>query len=310
MSTILDLIGQTPIVQLQRVSEGTSAEVYVKLEAFNLGGSVKDRIAKHMVETAEAAGVLTTGKTIVEATSGNTGIGLALIGAIKGYAVVIALPETVSNERKQLIRAYGATVVETPAQEGLQGPFRVVEEYLAKGEQYVSLKQFENLANPESHYQTTGPEIEAFFDGTPDVLVAGIGTGGTITGIGRYLKEKNPKLKIIAVEPQESAVLTGGEPGPHLIQGIGAGFVPEILDQEIYDEVADVPGLEARQTAQRLGREEGLLVGFSGGAAVYAALAEAQKASANNAGKPLKILAIAPDNGERYLSTSLYQEED
>lgn len=304
MPTLLDLIGQTPIVQLQRIVPSELGEVYVKLESFNLGGSIKDRIAKAMVEAAEKKGILTPGKTIVEATSGNTGIGLALIGALKGYQVVIALPEIVSEERKKLIRAYGATVIETPAEEGLQGPFRIVEEYLAKGDDYVTLKQFENIVNPNAHQQTTGPEITDFFNGTPDVLVAGIGTGGTITGVGQYLRQIDPDVKIIAVEPKESAVLNGGAAGPHIIQGIGAGFIPEILDQTIYDSVFDVPGQEAKKTAQELARKEGLLVGFSGGAAVYAALEEAKKAT-----KPTKILAIVPDNGERYLSTTLFDED-
>lgn len=305
MTGVLDLIGKTSIVQLKKILPDSLGKLYVKLEAFNLGGSIKDRIALSMITMAEQAGVLSPGKTIVEATIGNTGIGLAMIGAIKDYPVIIALPEIVSEERKKLIRAYGATVIETPAAEGLQGPFRVVEEYLAKGDEYVSLKQFENQANPEAHHLTTGPEIVDFFDGVPDVLVAGVGTGGTITGVGQYLKMTDPKIKIVAVEPKESAVLNGGEPGPHKIQGIGAGFVPEILDQNIYDFVADVPGEAAQATAQKLAKLEGLLAGYSGGAAVYAALEEAKKAE-----KPVKILAILPDNGERYLSTPLFEEEE
>lgn len=301
MAKVTSLIGHTPIVKLENIVPEGSAQVYVKLESFNLGGSIKDRIAKHMVEVAEKSGALKPGKVIAEATSGNTGVGLALIGALKGYEVVIALPAAASEERKKLIKAYGATLIETPAADGIKGSFKAIEELAAKDDKYVPMHQFENLANPEIHRLTTGPEITEFFEGTPDIFVAGIGTGGTITGIGQHLRSVNPDVKIIAVEPKESNILNGGTPGKHVIQGIGAGVIPEVLDQKIYDEISDVLGEDARQTAKALGAKEGLLVGFSSGAAVYAAIEEAKKH-----GPETTILAIAPDNGERYLSTTLY----
>lgn len=301
----IDFIGQTPVVKLKKIVSDQVADVYVKLESFNLAGSVKDRVAKAMILEAEAAGKLQSDTVIVEATSGNTGVALAAIGALKGYEVIIALSESVSQERKQLIRAYGATVIETPAEKGVQGSFDVVAEYLAKGPRYFSVSQFTNPANPLIHEQTTGVEISDFFAGkAPTVFVAGIGTGGTITGVGHHLKKIDPKTKIVAVEPEDSAVLTGGTPGPHIIQGIGAGFIPEVLDRALLDEVYDVSGEAARKTAQRLGKEEGLLVGFSSGAAVYAAIKEAEKLAPGQS-----VLAIAPDNGERYLSTTLYEKE-
>lgn len=304
-SSVTELIGMTPIVKLNKVVPDGAAEVYAKLEFFNPGSSVKDRIALSMLKKAAEGGLLAPGGTIVEPTSGNTGIGLAMVGAALGYKVIIIMPDTMSVERRKLMLAYGAKLILTPGAEGMKGAIAKAAE-LSEKEGYFLPLQFDNPANARAHELTTGPEIEEAFgtDGL-DVFVAGIGTGGTLTGAGRYLKNKNPKLEIIAVEPAESAVLAGGQAGPHKIQGIGAGFIPKVLDTEIYDEVFGVKGDNAMEMARRVGKEEGILAGISAGAAIYAAI---EKAKEIGPGK--KILAIVPDNGERYLSTALYPAED
>ncbi|GAB6093247.1 cysteine synthase A [Furfurilactobacillus curtus] len=299
--SILDYIGHTPIVKLQRSTPEDAADVYVKLEFFNEAGSVKDRIALKLIESAEQDGSLTPETTIIEPTSGNTGIGIAAVAAAKGYHAVLVMPDTASEERKQLMRAYGAELIETPGAEGINGAINLVNETLKKGG-YIRLGQFINELNPQAHYETTGPEIVDYFDGTPDAFVAGIGTGGTISGTGKFLRETNADVEIIGVEPATSAVLNGGDPGKHPIQGIGTGFVPDVLDTKIYDSVTDVTGEDAVATARAIGRQEGILLGFSGGAAVWAAI---EKAKTLPKGK--KVLALAADNGERYLSTPLFQ---
>ncbi|MCM3719857.1 cysteine synthase A [Fictibacillus phosphorivorans] len=302
--SITDLIGQTPVVKLNRLTTEDMADVYLKLEFMNPGSSVKDRIALAMIEDAEESGKLKAGDTIVEPTSGNTGIGLAMVAAAKGYKTVLVMPETMSMERRNLLRAYGAELVLTPGPEGMGGAIRKAEE-LAKENGYFMPQQFKNEANPRIHKNTTGKEIvEQFPDGL-DAFVSGIGTGGTITGAGEVLKEKYPEVKIYAVEPTDSPVLSGGKPGPHKIQGIGAGFVPDILRTDIYDEVLTVSNDESFEWARRAAREEGLLGGISSGAAIAAALKVAKKL-----GKGKKVLAVIPSNGERYLSTPLYQFED
>ncbi len=302
-NSIHELIGQTPIVKLNRLVDENSADVYLKLEFMNPGSSVKDRIALAMIEAAEAEGKLKEGDTIVEPTSGNTGIGLAMVAAAKGIKAVLVMPETMSLERRNLLRAYGAELVLTPGPEGMGGAIRKAEE-LAKEHGYFMPQQFKNPANPEVHRNTTGKEIaEQMSDGL-DAFISGIGTGGTITGVGQVIKEKFPNVKIVAVEPTDSPVLSGGKPGPHKIQGIGAGFVPDILDTEIYDEVITVKNEEAFETSRRAAREEGLLGGISSGAAIFAALKVAKEL-----GKGKKVLAVIPSNGERYLSTPLYQFE-
>lgn len=299
--SILDYIGHTPIVKLQRFVPADAADVYVKLEAFNEAGSVKDRIALKMIEAAEQSGALTPEMTLIEPTSGNTGIGIAAVAAAKGYKAVLVMPDTASEERKQLMRAYGAELIETPGAEGITGAINLVNEYLEKGG-YFRVGQFINELNPQAHYETTGPEIVDYFDGTPDVFVAGIGTGGTISGTGKFLRETNADVEIIGVEPAASAILNGGEPGKHPIQGIGTGFIPDVLDTKIYNSVTDVTGDDAIATAQAVARQEGILLGFSGGAAVWAAIERAK-----TLGKGKKVLALAADNGERYLSTALYK---
>jgi cysteine synthase A len=301
VTSILSLIGSTPLIRL-RHRGGHRAEVYLKLEFFNAGGSVKDRIALHMIETAEASGALKPGSTIVEATSGNTGIGLALAAAAKGYPFIAVMPDSVSDERKLLVKAYGGTVVETPGAGGSKANLDKLEELLANHADYVSPRQFENPANPEIHRMTTGPEIVEALRGIPDVFVAGVGTGGTITGVGSYLKSLRADVQIVAVEPEKSPVLSGGDPSPHQIQGIGAGFVPPVLDTEIYGEIIKVSDQDAAETARTLAKEEGILLGFSSGAAVYAAWQLAERLEEDK-----KIVAIAPDNGERYLSTTLFE---
>lgn len=301
-NSILELVGQTPIVKLNNLPEENSADVYLKLEFFNPGSSVKDRIALAMVEAAEKNGQLKEGSTIIEPTSGNTGIGLALVAAAKGYKAILVMPETMSIERRTLLRAYGAELVLTPGPDGMKGAIAKAEE-LAKENGYFLPQQFENKANPEIHRLTTGPEIvEAFGDDTLDAFVAGVGTGGTISGVGEVLREKYPEIQIYAVEPKDSPVLAGGKPGPHKLQGIGAGFIPETLNTEVYNEIISVTTEEAFEYARRVGKEEGILGGISSGAAVYAALQVAKKL-----GKGKKVLAIIPSNGERYLSTPLYQ---
>lgn len=302
-NSVSELIGQTPIVKLNRLVEEDSAEVYVKLEFMNPGSSVKDRIGLAMIEAAEQDGTLKPGDTIVEPTSGNTGIGLAMVAAAKGYKAILVMPETMSMERRNLLRAYGADLVLTPGPEGMGGAIRKAEE-LSKENGYFMPQQFKNIANPEVHRLTTGPEIVEQMGDQLDAFISGIGTGGTISGAGSVLKEKYPNIKICAVEPTDSPVLSGGKPGPHKIQGIGAGFVPDTLNTEVYDEVIQVTNDQAFEYARRMGREEGILVGISSGAAVYAALQTAKKL-----GKGKKVLAIIPSNGERYLSTPLYQFE-
>ncbi|GHT93895.1 cysteine synthase [Betaproteobacteria bacterium] len=299
-NSALELIGKTPVIRLNRIAD-KGAAIYLKLENFNVGGSVKDRIALNMIEQAEAEGRIRPGDTLIENTSGNTGIGLALVAAIKGYKLVITMSEAVSVERRKLMQAYGAEVVLTPAAGGIQAGFAKTAE-LIEQYGYFELRQFYNEHNPETHYQSTGPEIAAAFGGNlPDFFVSGVGTGGTITGAGRYLRERKPEVKIIAVEPDDSAVLSGGAPGPHAIQGIGAGIIPAVLDTTIYDRIIRVTNDEAQTTSRLLARREGLLLGYSAGAAVFAALRIAQEVDEDK-----HILAIAPDTGERYLSTPLY----
>lgn len=303
-NSVLELIGQTPIVKLNRIPEENIADIYLKLEYFNPGSSVKDRIALAMVEAAEKSGQLKEGDTIIEPTSGNTGIGLALVASAKGYKSILVMPETMSLERRNLLRAYGAELVLTPGPEGMKGAIAKAEE-LAKEKGYFLPQQFNNTANPEVHRQTTGPEIvEAFGDEGLDAFIAGIGTGGTITGAGEVLREKYPNIKIYAVEPKDSPVLSGGKPGPHKIQGIGAGFVPSILNTELYDGIIQITTEEAFEYARRAAKEEGILGGISSGAAISAAIKVAKEL-----GKGKKVLAIIPSNGERYLSTPLYNFE-
>lgn len=304
VKSVTELIGQTPIVQLQQIVPEGAADVYVKLEFFNPGGSVKDRIALSMIERAEQEGKLSAGGTIIEPTSGNTGIGLAMVGAAKGYKVKIVMPDTMSIERRQLMKAYGAELILTPGAEGMKGAIAKATS-LAEENGYFMPLQFDNPANPSIHEKTTGKEIEAAFEGLGlDAFVAGIGTGGTITGVGHELKKVYPEIQIIAVEPTESPVLEGGKPGPHKIQGIGAGFVPKVLDTEVYGEVLAVSSDAAMETARQAAEKEGLLVGISAGAAIFAAIETAKKL-----GKGKKVLTVIPDNGERYLSTALYQTE-
>lgn len=301
-NSITELIGNTPIVKLNRLADENSADVYLKLEYMNPGSSVKDRIGLAMIEAAEKEGKLKAGNTIIEPTSGNTGIGLAMVAAAKGLKAILVMPDTMSMERRNLLRAYGAELVLTPGAEGMKGAIKKAEELVEKHGYFVP-QQFNNPSNPEIHRQTTGKEIvEQFGDDQLDAFVAGIGTGGTITGAGEVLKEAYPSIKIYAVEPSDSPVLSGGKPGPHKIQGIGAGFVPDILNTEVYDEIFPVKNEEAFEYARRAAREEGILGGISSGAAIYAALQVAKKL-----GKGKKVLAIIPSNGERYLSTPLYQ---
>ncbi|CAM3692160.1 cysteine synthase A [Marinicrinis lubricantis] len=305
---ITQLIGDTPLVRLNRVVPEDSAEIYVKLEYQNPGASVKDRIAINMIETAERDGRLKPGDTIVEPTSGNTGIGLAMVAAAKGYKAILVMPETMSIERRNLLRAYGAQLVLTPGPEGMKGAIKKAEELAASNEGYFMPQQFDNPANVEIHRLTTGPEIvQAIndFDGKLDAFVAGIGTGGTITGAGSVLKENFPHIKIYAVEPAASPVLSGGTPGPHKLQGLGAGFVPSILNTEIYDEVIQIENEQAFEMSREVAKKEGILGGISSGAAVQAALQVAKKL-----GKGKRVVAVIPSNGERYLSTPLYQFDD
>jgi cysteine synthase A len=301
VNNALELIGNTPIVKLNRVVPEGAADVYVKLEEFNIGGSVKDRIALNMIEQAERQGKIKPGDTLIEVTSGNTGIGIALVAAVKGYKAVIVMGDNVSLERRQLIAAYGAELVIAPTTHGIKDSFDLAAKLIAE-HGYIEIKQFENPHNPEAHELTTGPEIaEAFGDDLPDAFVAGVGTGGTITGTGGFLKKLKPDIKIIAVEPDASPVLSGGNPSPHEIQGIGAGFVPRTLDTKIYEEVIRITNEEAFSAAKELAKKEGLLLGISSAAAILAAIKTAVKL-----GKGKKVLVIAPDTGERYLSTSLF----
>ncbi|WP_058305671.1 cysteine synthase A [Gracilibacillus massiliensis] len=301
---IAELIGNTPIVKLNRTADPEGAEIYLKLEFMNPGSSVKDRIALAMVEAAEDEGILKDGDTIIEPTSGNTGIGLALVAAIKGYKAILVMPDTMSMERRNLLRAYGAELVLTPGADGMKGAIAKATE-LQKENGYFMPQQFNNVANPAVHARTTGKEIVEQMGDQLDAFVSGIGTGGTITGAGKVLKSHYSNIKIYAVEPTDSAILSGGKPGPHKIQGIGAGFVPEVLDTDVYDEVITVSNDQAYETAREAARKDGVLGGVSSGAAIYAAQQVAQKL-----GKGKKVLAVLPSNGERYLSTPLYQFDD
>lgn len=300
---VTQLVGNTPLVRINRLANGAKATVAAKLEFFNPANSVKDRIGVAIIDAAEKSGQLSAGGTIVEATSGNTGIALAMVGAARGYTVVLTMPESMSKERRALLRAFGAELVLTPASAGMSGAVEKANELVASTPGAILASQFANAANPAIHEATTGPEIWEDTDGEVDILVAGIGTGGTITGAGRYLREKNPDLTIVAVEPAESPLLSEGTAGPHKIQGIGANFVPEVLDTELYDEVIAVPSADAIATAREAATQEGLLVGISAGAALNAAVQLAHREE--NAGKT--IVAIVPDLGERYLSTPLFE---
>lgn len=302
--SITDLIGRTPIVKLNRLTGPEDAEVYAKLEYMNPGSSVKDRIAKAMIEQAEKDGAIKPGDTIVEPTSGNTGIGIAMVAAAKGYQAVLVMPDTMSLERRNLLRAYGAELVLTPGSKGMKGAIQKAEE-LKEAHGYFMPQQFENMANPAVHKLTTGPEIVEAMGDELDAFVSGIGTGGTISGAGSVLKEHYPNIDIYAVEPEGSAVLSGREPGPHKIQGIGAGFIPGTLNTEVYNKIFTVTNDQAYETAREAARLEGLLGGVSSGAALYAA-----KEIAKKLGKGKKVLAIIPSNGERYLSTPLYQFDE
>ena len=301
---LTDLIGRTPLLELGKFSAENqlSTPIIAKVEYFNPGGSVKDRIALAMIEDAEAKGLLKPGATIIEPTSGNTGVGLALVSAVKGYKLILTMPETMSVERRNLVKAYGAEVRLTSGKEGMAGAIKAAEALRDSIPGSIILQQFENGANPERHYQTTGVEILEATDGQVDIFVAGVGTGGTVSGIGRRLKEANPNVKIIAVEPLSSPVLNGGQSGPHKIQGIGAGFVPKTYDASVIDEVFDVDNDDAIRTGRQLAQQEGLLVGISSGAAAFAAAQVAKRPE--NAGK--RIVVLLPDTGERYLSTVLY----
>ena len=305
---LTDLVGNTPLLRLNKFShnKGLSTPVIAKVEYFNPGGSVKDRIALAMIEDAEAKGILKPGATIIEPTSGNTGVGLALVSAVKGYKLILTMPETMSVERRNLVKAYGATVKLTSGKDGMPGAIKAAEELRDSIPGAVILQQFENPANPRRHYDTTGREIWEQTDGKVDIIVAGVGTGGTISGIGKRLKEYNPAVKVVAVEPASSPVLNGGKSGPHKIQGIGAGFVPKTYDSSIIDEVIDVDNDDAIRTGRELASQEGLLVGISSGAAAFAAAELAKRPE--NAGKT--IVAVLPDTGERYLSTVLYAFEE
>jgi cysteine synthase A len=308
VNSVLDLIGDTPLVRLNRLVPEGSAEVYVKLEYQNPGASVKDRIAISMINEAENAGLIKPGDTIIEPTSGNTGIGLALVAAAKGYKAILVMPETMSIERRNLLRAYGAELVLTPGSEGMNGAVRKAEELAAENPSYFLPQQFKNQANVKIHRETTGPEIvEAInsLDGKLDAFVAGIGTGGTISGAGEVLKQNFENIKIYAVEPAASPILSGGKPGPHKIQGIGANFVPDILNRDIYDGVITIENEDAFEYARRAAKEEGILVGISSGASIYAALQVAKEL-----GPGKRVIAVVASNGERYLSTPLFNFEN
>lgn len=304
VSNISELIGDTPIVKLNRIVGPDDADVYVKLESYNPGSSVKDRIAFAMIEAAENQGLLTKDSIILEPTSGNTGVGLAMIAAAKGYKAVLVMPDTMSIERRNLLKAFGAELILTPGTEGMGGAIRKANELAQEDKKYFIPQQFENLVNPQIHREKTALEILEQTGNQLDAFVAGVGTGGTITGVGEILKAKLPNVEIIAVEPVASPVLSGGRPGPHKIQGIGAGFVPGVLNTEIYDKIQKVENEEALEMGRRLAKEEGILAGISSGAAVHAAVIAAKRL-----GKGKTVVAIAPDTGERYLSTALFQYE-
>jgi cysteine synthase A len=301
-NNITELIGRTPVVKLNRIVGSEAADIYLKLESFNPGGSVKDRIALGMIETAEREGKLKPDSTIVEPTSGNTGIGLAMIAAAKGYKIILVMPETFSVERRKLMKAYGADFVLTPGSLGMKGAIEKAYELAQNNPDYFLPQQFENEANPAQHSKTTAIEIIDQMEGKVDYFISAAGTGGTVTGVGRTLKSVIPGVKIVAVEPEASPVLSGGKPGPHKIQGIGPGFVPKILDVKVLDEIFTISNEEAFQVSRRLAKEEGILVGISSGAAVAAAIKIAQRE-----GKGKTIVAIAPDTGERYLTTELFE---
>ena len=306
LKTADQLIGNTPILELSHIEayDGLQAKLLAKLEYFNPAGSVKDRIAKAMIDDAEARGALKPGATLIEPTSGNTGIGLSAVAASRGYKVIIVMPETMSVERRQLMKAYGAEIVLTEGSKGMKGAIEKANELAGQIENSFIPAQFDNPANPKIHYETTGPEIWSDTDGKVDVFVAGVGTGGTITGVGQYLKAQNPNVKVVAVEPATSAVLSTGVAGAHKIQGIGAGFVPKVLDTKVYDEIIAVANEDAFATGKRIGREEGVLVGISSGAAVWAAIQLAKRPE--NAGK--NVVVLLPDTGDRYLSTPLFAD--
>ncbi len=305
VSSVLELIGKTPVVELRRIVPKGSARVLVKLEYFNPAGSIKDRIALKMVEEAEKSGFLKPGGTIVEPTSGNTGIGLALVAVVKGYRVIVVMPESMSVERQKLLQGLGAELVLTPDEEGMEGAVARARQIVAENPGYFLLQQFENPANPQAHRETTAQEILAQTEGKLDAFVCGVGTGGTLTGVGEVLKEKIPGVKVVAVEPAASPVLSGGKAGSHKIEGIGAGFVPAVLNTGIIDQVIQVSDQDAIATSRKLMQKEGIIAGISAGAAVYAAL---KVASSLGPGKT--VLTIAPDTGERYLSTSLFLKEE
>lgn len=304
----LELVGKTPILESHRYTENlgeNAGKIFVKLEYLNPAGSVKDRVALSMIEDAEKSGKLKQGGTIIEPTSGNTGIGLAMVVAAKGYKTILTLPDTMSVERRNMLKAYGAQLVLTEGAKGMKGAIAKAEEIQKETENSIVLGQFVNPANPAAHKKTTGPEIWEQMDGKIDIFVATVGTGGTLTGTGKFLKEKNPSIKVVAVEPKDSAVLSGGQPGSHKIQGIGAGFIPEVLDTSVYDEIITVENDDAFKEGRDFSHKEGILTGISGGAALKAATQLAQRPE--NAGK--NIVVILPDSGDRYLSTPLFAEE-
>lgn len=304
-SSVLDTIGNTPLIELSNLEkkDNLDARVIAKAESFNPGGSAKDRIARNMIETAEKQGILKPGALIIEPTSGNTGVGLAMAAANKGYETVIVMPDSMSVERQNLMKAYGAKLVLTPGKEGMKGAIAKAEELQKENPGSFIPSQFSNPANPEIHYLTTGPEIWKDTDGKVDIFVAGVGTGGTLSGVGKYLKEQNPNVKVVAVEPANSPVLSTGKAGAHKIQGIGAGFVPDTLDKNIYDEIIQVPDEAALTTGRRMAQEEGILCGISSGAAVWAA----EQLAKDPANKGKMIVCLLPDTGERYLSTDMFK---